>query len=154
MSGPRIHRARFDELPPRVLYALLRLRAQVFVVEQRCAYQDLDGRDLEPATRHLWLAVEPAEPLAYLRVVEEAEGLRIGRVVTVVHARRGGLADRLLTAALGDAGGGRPVVLSAQTSAVGLYTRHGFVAAGEEYLEDGIPHVPMVRPATASGIVR
>ncbi|MCK9906237.1 GNAT family N-acetyltransferase, partial [Frankia sp. Cpl3] len=135
--------ARFDELPPRVLYALLRLRAQVFVVEQRCVYQDLDGRDTEPTTLHLWLAVDPAEPLAYLRVVEEADALRIGRVVTVLHARRGGLADRLLTAALGDAGGGRSVVLNAQTSAIELYTRHGFVATGKEYLEDGIPHVPM-----------
>ncbi|MFB9239874.1 GNAT family N-acetyltransferase [Plantactinospora siamensis] len=143
------HLAGFAQLDARTLYDLLRLRVDVFVVEQECAYPELDGRDLEPDTRHLWLTRD-GEPVAYLRVLAEPDGgRRIGRVVVARTARGGGLAGRLLTEAL-TLVGDRACVLSAQSHLVALYARHGFVPVGAEYLEDGIPHVPMRRAGHTS----
>src|SRR5258706_16122622 len=108
-----LHSARFDELDARTLYALLKLRSDVFVVEQACPYPELDGRDTEPDTRHLWLAPpgERADPGAYLRVLVEPDGdRRIGRVCTAVSGRGAGLSGRLLVAALD---GGASFVLDA-----------------------------------------
>jgi len=136
--------AAFAELDAGTLYALLRLRVDVFVVEQRCPYPELDGRDTEASARHLWLA-RGATPVAYLRLLRESDGAaRIGRVAVARPARGGGLAGRLITAGL-ELAGGRPCVLDAQAHLVGLYRRFGFVPTGPEYLEDGIPHVPMRR---------
>lgn len=138
--------AGFAELDTRTLYDLLRLRVDVFVVEQACAYPELDGRDTEPGTRHLWLAAAGA-PAAYLRVLSEpGDVARIGRVVVAPAARGAGAAGQLMTAAL-DVVGERAAVLDAQAHLVAFYARHGFAATGPEYLEDGIPHVPMARPA-------
>lgn len=136
--------AAFEEMDAGTLYALLRLRVDVFVVEQRCAYPELDGRDTEPGTRHVWLADGSGAPVAYLRILHDPDGARIGRVVTAAHARGRGLAGRLMEAALGVIGD-RAARLGAQTYAAGFYTRYGFVPDGPEYVEDGIPHVPMVR---------
>ncbi|MEJ3743587.1 GNAT family N-acetyltransferase [Actinomycetes bacterium KLBMP 9797] len=136
--------ASFAELDARTLYDLLRLRVDVFVVEQKCPYPELDGRDLLPDTRHVWLA-EGGTPVAYLRILSEPDGTaRIGRVVVAAHARGSGLAGRLMAAALAVVGD-RACVLNAQTLATGLYERYGFVASGPEFLEDGIPHIPMIR---------
>jgi ElaA protein len=138
--------ASFAELDPPTLYALLRLRTEVFVVEQRCPYPELDGRDLEAGTRHLWFVPdgEPDQPQAYLRVLDEPDGTaRIGRVCTLAKARGAGLSARLLTAALDLVGPDRPCVLDAQSYLVGLYAGLGFVASGPEFVEDGIPHTPM-----------
>jgi ElaA protein len=140
-----LHVARFADLDAATLYALLRLRVDVFVVEQRCAYPELDGRDLEPATRHLWLTEAAPHPLAYLRLLAEPDGaVRIGRVCTARPARGRGLAQRLVEAALATAGP-VPYVLDAQRYLVPFYTRLGFAACGPEYVDDGIPHVPMRR---------
>lgn len=134
----------FDDLDPRTAYLLWRLRAQVFVVEQACAYLDLDGRDLEPSTQHLWLE-EGHEPVAYLRVLEDGSGTaRIGRVVVAAGHRGRGLARDLMEAAL-TAIAARPCRLDAQSYLVEWYQSLGFEACGEEFLEDGIPHVPMER---------
>lgn len=142
----RPHVAGFAELDPHTLYDLLRLRVDVFVVEQACAYPELDGRDTEPGTRHLWLA-DGGAPTAYLRVLSEPDGVaRIGRVVVTPAARGAGAAGRLMTAALTEIGP-RETVLDAQAHLVAFYERHGFTATGPEFLEDGIPHVPMTRPA-------
>ena len=139
-----VRAAAFDELDPSTLYALLRLRVDVFVVEQRCPYPELDGRDTEPSARHLWLERDQ-QPVAYLRLLEEPDGTaRIGRVVVPRDARGAGLGGRLMKAALARVGE-RPCVLSAQSHLVGLYARYGFSPTGQEYLEDGIPHVPMRR---------
>ena len=135
--------AAFDELDARTAYSLWRLREEVFVVEQECAYQELDGRDLEPTTRHLW-AEEHGRPVAYLRVLQDPDTLRIGRVLTAASHRGRGLAEQLVRAAL-DVVGDRPCRLDAQSYLVGWYTRLGFEACGDEFLEDGIPHVPMRR---------
>ena len=67
----------FAEIEPRTLYGILRLRAEVFVVEQACAYLDLDGRDLEPATRQLWIEAEAGAVIATARVLESVVSRRI-----------------------------------------------------------------------------
>lgn len=136
--------AAFAELESRTAYLLWQLRESVFVVEQECPYLELDGRDLEPATRHLW--VDDDGPVAYLRVLADPDGRRIGRVVVAPSHRGRGLAEALLRAALDIVGGG-PCRLDAQSYLVGWYARFGFVACGQEFLDDGIPHVPMRRPA-------
>ena len=135
------------ELDAPMLYRLLRLRTDVFVVEQQCPYPELDGRDLEAATRHLWLAADAVggEPLSYLRLLTEPDGgARIGRVCTAASARGQGLSGRLVAAAL-DMIGGRTCVLDAQSHLVAFYKQYGFTESGAEYLEDGIPHTPMIR---------
>ncbi|MFC3687416.1 GNAT family N-acetyltransferase [Aquipuribacter hungaricus] len=142
-------RARWDELDVRTAYELLRLRSDVFVVEQECAYPDLDGRDTEPTTEHRWVH-EPGRPgavLAYLRVLADPAGLRVGRVVTAPAARGRGLAGVLVGQVVADHGASATVVLDAQSHLAGWYGRHGFVRDGEDFVEDGIPHTPMARPA-------
>jgi ElaA protein len=135
---------RFADLDPATLYALLRLRCDVFVVEQRCPYPELDGRDLEPGTTHCWIEHDDA-PVAYLRVLREPGAARIGRVCTAKAHRGIGLAGRLIQAALDALEPGTRCVLDAQTDAIRLYERLGFVTCGDKYVEDGIEHVPMIR---------
>ena len=137
-----LHVAAFDELDARTGYLLWQLRGAVFVVEQDCPYLDLDGRDLEPATRHVWLGDD--RPLAYLRVLEDDDCARIGRVVVAEGHRGHGLAETLMHAAL-EVVGDRPCVLDAQSYLAGWYARLGFEQTGPEFLDDGIPHVPMRR---------
>jgi len=134
------------DLDGSTLYALLRLRVDVFVVEQRAAYPELDGRDLEERTRHYWLADHEGTVLGTLRLLKEPDGgYRIGRVCTRADVRGRGLGAQLMTAAMAEARG-RPCVLEAQTPQVAFYERFGFAAAGPEYVDDdGIPHVPMAR---------
>jgi len=146
-----IRRARFAELDAATLYALLKLRQDVFVVEQKCAFPEIDGRDAESGVTHLWIADESG-PLSYLRVFEdEGDGIaRIGRVVTAAPARGRGLSARLMTAAL-EIVGDAPAQLDAQVESASFYARFGFDVAGPEYLEDDIPHVLMTRAAGAAG---
>lgn len=163
-----LHSARgLDGLTPRTLHDIARLRQEVFVVEQDCAYLDLDGRDAEPSTEQFWVAAPaaPADPAgstastattastastvaATLRVLDEGgrePGLHaIGRVVTGVEHRGKALAAALMSAAV-EAHGAGPLVLEAQSHLTGWYTRFGFAVSGPEYLEDGIPHTPMRR---------
>jgi ElaA protein len=137
--------AAFRELDAATLYALLRLRVDVFVVEQKCAYPELDGRDDEPGTRHLWLTRDRI-PVAYLRLLADPDAERIGRVAVAAAERGAGHGARLMAEAL-TVVGNRPCVLSAQSHLQGFYARHGFVVTGDEYVEDGIAHVPMRREA-------
>ncbi len=149
---PRIEIARFTDLSAATLYEILALRAQVFVVEQECAYLDVDGRDREDGTLHVWTsgATGTGAIAAYLRVLVEPGGARkIGRVVAAPAARGTGVATALLRAAL-DQCGDADVVLDAQAPLVAWYETFGFAVAGEPFLEDGIPHVPMRRTARAS----
>jgi ElaA protein len=142
--------ASFADLTTHLLHDLLRLRVDVFVVEQECAYPEIDGRDTEPGARHLWLARDGV-PVAYLRILADPGGVagpigveRVGRVAVAKHARGEGHADRLMTEALAIVGN-RPCVLDAQSYLVDFYARYGFTVAGPEYVEDGIRHVPMRR---------
>ena len=141
-----LRRAWAADLTPAMLYDLLRLRIAVFVIEQNCPYPELDGRDLDQDTRHFWVVPGPGEdlPQAYLRLLAEPGGFRIGRVCTAASARGRGLARRLMEAALAEVGTER-CVLDAQVQAQGLYAAFGFEPEGEEFLEDGIPHITMVR---------
>jgi ElaA protein len=143
--------AEWDELSSRAAYALLRLRGDVFVVEQECAYPDLDGRDLEATTEHRWLhpAGDPETVLAYLRVLADPGCLRIGRVVTAPSARGRGLAARLVGDVVATHGPGSDLVLDAQSHLADWYARRGFVRDGDDFVEDGIPHTPMRRSAGA-----
>jgi predicted GNAT family N-acyltransferase len=139
----RLRRAAFAELSPFEVYALCRLRVDVFVVEQECPYPELDGRDLEPATLHLWFE-EDGEVLATIRVLDDGGTRAIGRVATAVPARGRGLAARLMEEGIRLCEG-RPVTLGAQAHLQGWYERFGFRLSGPGYVEDGIPHVPMRR---------
>lgn len=127
------------------LHDLLRLRIDVFVVEQSCPYPELDGRDDDPATRHLWIE-QDGTVAAGLRLLDDGDAWRIGRVVTAEAYRGRQLAARLMAAAL-ELCAGRPVVLDAQSHLRDWYAAFGFAPHGEEFVEDGIPHVPMRREA-------
>jgi ElaA protein len=140
---PTLRTARFAELTPFEVYALCRLRVDVFVVEQQCPYPELDGRDPEPATLHLWLE-EDGEVLATIRVLDDGGTRAIGRVATAVGARGRGLAARLMEEGIRSCEGW-PITLGAQAHLQGWYERFGFRLAGPGYVEDGIPHVPMRR---------
>jgi ElaA protein len=139
----------FADLDVATAYAVWRLRQEVFVVEQQCAYPDLDGRDDEPGTRHVLLE-DDGRLVGYARVLDDGATWRIGRVVLARPARGRGLADVVMGAALASCPG-RDVVLDAQSPLAGWYAGHGFAVDGEEFLEDGIPHVPMRRPGGAPG---
>ncbi len=143
---PQTSLSAWDDLDVRVAYALLRLRSDVFVVEQDCPYPDLDGRDLEPGTEHRWVHGEggPQDVLAYLRVLADPGARRVGRVVTAPAARGRGLAGELVAAVVRDHGDD-VLVLDAQSHLAAWYARYGFARAGEDFLEDGIPHTPMRR---------
>jgi ElaA protein len=134
----------FDDLDARTAYDVWRLRQEVFVVEQSCPYPDLDGRDLEPGTRHVLLTDADGSLAGYLRLIDEGSHARIGRVVAVGSARGRGLADQLMEAALAETGS-REVRLAAQSPLAAWYAGFGFVVDGPEFLDDGIPHLPMRR---------
>jgi len=143
-----------SELTPAELYAALRLRSDVFVVEQQCVYPDLDGKDLYGGTAHL-MAWEDGGLVAYARLLDPAlhDGeVVIGRVVSPASARGRGLGHGLMRQALAEAGRrwpAQPVYLSAQARLRAFYAGHGFVEVTGEYLEDGIPHVGMRLQAPA-----
>lgn len=148
---PIVHRAAFDELSPRDLYDVLRLRSEVFVVEQACAFLDLDGRDHEPTTQHLWTRDERGI-VATLRVLHDGGDVwSIGRIVTRSDARSAGAAARLIAAGIevAESAGAGEIRLGGQSHLADWYRRFGFEVAGPEYVEDGIPHVPMRRPGVA-----
>lgn len=133
------------DLDAATLYDILRLRAEVFVVEQDCTYQDLDGRDLEPGTRHFWVADDAGSVIATLRVLSDGDGgFWIGRVCTAGAYRGSGLSRLIMEAAL-DAVGEHRCRLNAQSYLTGMYGKLGFVVTGDEYLDHGIPHRPMER---------
>jgi len=134
----------FEELDPRTAYEVWRLRQDVFVLEQECLYDDLDGRDLDPGTRHV-VMTEGSAVVGYARVLDEGETWRIGRVVLAPEVRGRGLADPLIQAAIAECKG-RDVVLDAQAPLAEWYESLGFEVTGPEFLDDGIPHLPMRRP--------
>ncbi len=141
-----LHIKHFTELTTMELYKILRARAEIFVVEQDCPYQDLDNKDLN--AWHVWFEDE-AGIAAYCRVLDKGvsypdEG-SIGRVITV---RRGtGLGYKVMMEGIRVAEekfGQTSLRISAQQYAQGFYEKCGFVRASEPYLEDDIPHVQMI----------
>ena len=163
-QGDELRVARPTDLDLVTFYEILLLRVDVFVVEQACPYPELDGRDLDPSTRWVW-AVTDDRIVGTLRILADTDTdtgtdngtARIGRVATAPSAGSSGVASRMLAFAL-DQIAGRAVVLDAQSYLAGWYQRFGFVRAGAEFVEDGIPHVPMRREPQAgtadSGVLR
>ncbi len=137
---PEIDEASFSELDTTTLYEILRLRVDVFVVEQDCAYPELDGLDED--ARHCWIRDGDAIG-AYLRVIDDVDARRITRVVTHPRSRSKQLARALIEHVLATTD--PPWVLSAQTYLRDWYGGFGFVEVSEDYVEDGIPHVDMRR---------
>jgi ElaA protein len=135
--------ARFGALDAATLYQILQLRVDVFVLAQACPYRDLDGRDTEPETLHLWIE-DDGVVIACLRLLDDGDDARIGRVVTAPAYRRQGLAALLMGNAMALAAP-RSIILDAQSHLAGWYGRLGFRVDGPEFLEDGIPHTPMRR---------
>lgn len=139
----------FDALTVGELYAVLRLRQEVFVVEQRCPYADADG--LDAAALHLF-AVDRERVVACARLfapgTRRAEAV-IGRVATAGSVRRTGVGRELMRraiAAVGERHGGVAIWLGAQKYLERFYRSFGFVRDGADYDEDGIAHLPMRRP--------
>lgn len=143
-----------DALTKEALYAILALRTQVFVVEQKCPYLEVDGLDLVGDTHHL-MARDGERLVAYLRLldpVRQGGEVVIGRVVIEASARGAGLGRPLMAQALEACERlwpGMPVYLSAQAHLLGYYGRFGFEPVTEVYLEDDIPHIGMRKAAGA-----
>ena len=137
----------FEELSTAELYEIYRLRTAVFVVEQQCAYQEVDETDKRAL--HIWLS-EEGEMRAYCRVFPLAPGeARVGRVIAV--RRRQGLGSRVVGLAIKAAAEmlrAEKISVEAQSYAVPMYAKLGFEAVSDEFYEDGIPHIRMERPAT------
>ena len=138
----------FEELALHELYELLRLRSQVFVVEQDCVYQDIDGKD-EKAL-HV-LGYEDNKIVAYTRIFPPGiyfSEAAIGRVVVRESNRKNKYGHEILKAsvkAIEDHFNTKNIKLSAQTYLTKFYESHGFEQVGEGYLEDGIPHIAMIK---------
>lgn len=137
-----------DDFSPRCLHEVYRLRVSVFIVEQDCAYQEID--DLDVDALHLVVSDGEGTIAAYLRLIRPAADgpVKLGRIVVSPAWRGTGLGRRLMEAGLEKAESlypGRPVFLSAQTQAARFYEAHGFETVSREYLEDGIRHVDMLR---------
>jgi len=146
----------FDQLTREQLYEILRMRQEVFTVEQDCAYQDADGKD--PFAWHLCGWSDQSESpalLAYLRVVFPGEKYAepsIGRVLTAASTRGSGLGRELMRRAMENTAReypNTPVRISAQQYLERFYSGFGFERVSEPYDEDGIPHIEMLRRAAA-----
>lgn len=135
----------FRELSVDEVYAILKLRFDVFILEQRCFYPELDGED--QTARHLMMQTEGRmAPLAYLRVREKDEALSIGRVVVHPDHRGRKLGEALMRRALDDLAvtdSGRLIMLQAQAHLLAFYGGFGFNSTSDIYDEDGIPHIDM-----------
>lgn len=138
----------FEELSLHELYQLLQLRAEVFVVEQDCVYQDIDGKD-EKALHILGFDNEML--VAYTRIFPPGiyfNQAAIGRVVVRNSSRKNKFGHEIMEAsikAVEDKFDTNSIKLSAQTYLTKFYESHGFEQVGEGYLEDGIPHIAMIR---------
>lgn len=135
----------FHELTTTELYELLKSRAEIFVVEQNCIYQDLDDKDYH--SLHIFYE-ENGKIVAYLRAFEKdttTRTIQIGRVLTLNHGM--GLGGQLLKEGITQIReklNPSTIYIEAQCYATGFYEREGFVISSEEFLEDGIPHVEMI----------
>ena len=141
---------KFNELSVDELFEIYRLRVSVFVVEQRCPYQEVD--DFDKSSLHL-CAWEDAKLMAYLRILPKAtafDEVSLGRVISVNRHR--GLGTLLVQEGIKAAReqlGAASIVIEAQTYARGLYEKQGFVQVSDEFLEDGIPHIKMRLPLSS-----
>lgn len=142
---------RFEELTLDELYAILQLRSRVFIVEQNCIYNDVDGKD--QLAWHL-MATEESNLIAYTRILPPGvvySDPAIGRVVTSPLKRSAGLGRELMNRSIEHCEnlfGTTSITLSAQAYLKKFYESLGFLTVGDEYLDDGIPHIEMTRKAS------
>ena len=134
---------KFGELTAFELYEILKLRAEIFVVEQNCPYQDLDGIDYD--SLHIFYE-QDKKVIAYLRIFprkDDKNTLHIGRVLTLNHGT--GLGRKIMEEAIKaiKEANGKKVSLEAQTYCIGFYEKFGFEITSDEFILDGIPHVKM-----------
>jgi ElaA protein len=130
------------ELSPNEVENIFSLRSEVFVVEQYCVYQDIDGKDQK--AKHI-LGKKDNEIIAYARIFKPGDYFKeasFGRTVVKKPDRGKGVGDILVTNCLKNITE-EEIKISAQSYLKGFYGKHGFVAKGVEYLEDGIPHTAM-----------
>jgi ElaA protein len=145
------HYKHFDRLTTGELYALLRLRSKVFVVEQNCPYQDMDNKDLNAV--HLWYSDDNGTVLACCRLLPEGISYTeasIGRVATDPGARGRNLGRELMEKAIqyiSEHWQAPAIRIGAQLYLKRFYESLSFVQAGDTYLEDGIPHIEMLLQA-------
>lgn len=138
----------WDELSKEELYSILRLRAEVFVVEQNCPYQDIDNKDMQSI--HLLGIDHNLQCVAYLRLVQPGVSYKewsIGRVITSTDVRRTGVGRYMMLKAIDyliTSCGSSAIRISAQSYLEKFYSSLGFVTVSEPYLEDDIPHVEML----------
>ena len=143
------YRKKFDELTTGELFEIYRLRCRVFIVEQQCAYPDIDDIDLTAI--HIFR--RDNEITAYARVYQDRDAIRIGRVVVQRELRGSGLGKELMARCLTIAlSYNKAVKLSAQHYLDRFYRQIGFEATSQVYLEDGIPHQDMVYRGPTVGI--
>ena len=139
----------FEELNKAELYQIVQLRIAVFIIEQDCPYPDLD--DMDQDAQHLWIE-DAGEIVCYLRV--NPAGSRflepsLGRIVTKKSHRNRGYAEMLIKRAIDLVceKESRAIRISAQCYLEKYYEKFGFIKASEEYLEDDIPHIEMLKDA-------
>ena len=145
---PHIICKHFKELSTDELYSIIKLRIEVFSVEQNCPYQDLDGKDQE--SWHVMVFNSNSELIGYSRLLPKGlsypDYVSIGRVVSAKSVRMNGIGKLLMQASLEQTKklfGNTPLKISAQAYLKGFYISFGFKPTGEEYLEDNIPHIGM-----------
>ena len=139
----------FEELNKAELYQIIQLRIAVFIVEQDCPYPDLD--DMDQDAQHLWVE-DAGEIVCYLRVNPAGSRFSepsLGRIVTKKSHRNRGLAEKLIKKAIDLVceKESRAIRISAQCYLEKYYEKFGFIKASEEYLEDNIPHIEMLKDA-------
>ena len=138
----------FDNLTNKQLYAILKLRCEVFIVEQACNYQDIDGKDLKSFHLCGW---DGDELVAYARLLPAGVSFKevsIGRVLSSPAYRRQGAGIGLMQNAIANCYekfGKQPIRIGAQLYLKKFYEEQGFEQAGEMYYEDDIEHIPMIR---------
>lgn len=139
----------FVELTTIQLYQLLKLRVDVFVVEQQCLYPELDDKDHQKGVYHL-LGYDGDQLVACARLLPKGvsyPSVSMGRVATVADHRGGGIGHQLLAEALRNSQYLWPnesIEIGAQAYLEAFYTQHGFVKTSDTYLEDDIPHIDMI----------
>jgi ElaA protein len=144
------HLQSFQELTNEALYAIMKARQEVFIIEQNCNYLDADGKDIH--CLHLTLKIEN-QIAAYARIVPAGISyveVSIGRVLTAKNFRRKNYGIELMHKAIAYATqlyGNVPIKIGAQQYLKAFYESFGFVQQGEPYLEDDIPHIYMLRQA-------
>jgi ElaA protein len=139
---------RLDELSAVELYVLLKMRVDVFVVEQNCPYPELDGKDADALHLRLLQAGELIAAARIFAPTDKDAPAKIGRVVVSPDHRGKRLGDAVMREAISvceERYPQAPIYLSAQSHLSRFYGSFGFEPTSEEYLEDGIPHVDMVR---------